>query len=86
MLRKLKMFKIEFVVTLSIERKLSLSVFYQNPQASCRAPTALKRPNRWKQCHCLEFSNCITSLLHYYNTFLMSTKLTFNRVSPMSSL
>ena len=25
------------------------------PLASCRSPTALKRPDRWKQCHCLEF-------------------------------
>ena len=25
------------------------------PLASCRSPTALKRPDRSKQCHCLQF-------------------------------
>ena len=75
------MFKKQFVVALSIERKLSLSVFSQKPPASRRASTALKRPNRWKQCHSLQFAKCIASLLHHYNTFLMSTKLTFNRVA-----
>ena len=32
--------------------------------ASCRSPTALKRPDKWKQCHCLQFAKCIDSLLH----------------------
>ena len=37
--------------------------------ASYWSPTALKRPDRSKQCHCLQFAKCIAGLLHYY-TFM----------------
>ena len=30
---------------------------YQKPLASYRSPTALKRPDRSKRRHCLEFAN-----------------------------
>ena len=30
--------------------------------AFCRLPTAPKRPDRSKQCHCLQFAKCIVSL------------------------
>ena len=33
------------------------------------SPTALKRPDRSKQCHCLQFAKCFASLLHYYKSF-----------------
>ena len=31
-------------------------MLYIKPLASCRSPTSLKRPDRSKQCHCLQFS------------------------------
>ena len=30
-------------------------MLYLKPLAFCRSPTALKRPDRSKQCHCLQF-------------------------------
>ena len=30
------------------------------------SPTALKRPDRLKQCHWLQFAKCIPGFLHYY--------------------
>ena len=30
-------------------------MLYSKPLASCRSPTALKKPDRSKQCHCLKF-------------------------------
>ena len=44
-----------------------LSYALLKPLASCRSPTALKRPDRSKQCQCLQFAKCIASSLHYYN-------------------
>ena len=35
------------------------------PQASCRSPTALKRPDRSKQCHCLQFDDKLLNLLYF---------------------
>ena len=31
------------------------AMLYLKPLASCRSPTALNRPDRLKQCHCLQF-------------------------------
>ena len=45
------------------------------PLASCRSPTALKRPDKSKQCHYLLFAqsallvSCITLILFLYNSF-----------------
>ena len=33
--------------------------------ADTSSQTALKKPDRSKQCHCLQFAKCIASLLHY---------------------
>ena len=41
-------------------------MLHQKPLASCWSPTALKRPDRLKQCHCLQFAKCVASLSHYY--------------------
>ena len=38
-------------------------MLYLKPLASYWSPTALKRPDRSKQCHCLQFAECIASLL-----------------------
>ena len=47
-------------------------MLYYKPLASCRSPSALKRPDRSKKCHCLQFAKCIASLLHYYKLLLPS--------------
>ena len=47
-------------------------MLYYKPLASCRSPTALKRPDRSKQCHCLQFAKCIASLLHFFTNALNS--------------
>ena len=45
------------------------------PIRSLWSPTALKRPDRSKQCHCLQFAKCIAGLLHYYTYFELVSKL-----------
>ena len=40
-------------------------MLYLKPLASCRSPTALKRPDRSKQRHCLQFAKCNASHLYY---------------------
>ena len=32
-------------------------MLYLKSLATCRSPTALKRPDRSKQCHCLQFAH-----------------------------
>ena len=43
-------------------------MIYSKPLASCRSPKALHRPDRSKQCHCLQFAKCIVGLLHCYKS------------------
>ena len=60
---KLREIVLEMVVC---SKKRSTPVLPQaSPDFWTPLPTALKRPERSKQCHCLQFSKCITSLLHY---------------------
>ena len=33
---------------------------YLEPLGICRSPAALKRPDRSKQCHCLQFAQTVT--------------------------
>ena len=37
------------------------AMLHLKPLAFCRSPTALKRPDRSKQCHCLQFAQRIFS-------------------------
>ena len=46
----------------------SVQLVTDNPLASCRSPTALKRPDRSKQCDCLQLTD--SSLEKYLNHFL----------------
>ena len=34
-------------------------MLYKKPLASCRSPTALKKLDRSKQCHCLQVAKCL---------------------------
>ena len=56
-------------------------MLYLKPLASCRSPTTLKRPDRSKQCHCLQFPqrNAVVAFLHYYiNKYLSTNKTDLN--------
>ena len=48
------------------EEFVELILLIKKPLASYWSPTALKRPDRSKQCQCLQFAKCIPGLLHYY--------------------
>ena len=57
------------------------------------APTALRRPDRSKQCHCLQFASaslasCITLFKHLFVTWsvLILTRITVRRDSPTARI
>ena len=39
--------------------KLQTVMLFRTIRSSCKSPTALKRPDRSKQCHCLQFAKCL---------------------------
>ena len=43
-------------------------VFLEKGYHFCRSPTALKAPDRSKQCHCLQFAKCNAGLLYYFKS------------------
>ena len=63
-------------------------MLYLKPLVSCQSPTALKRPDRSKQCHCLQFAKCIASLLHYYkiDAFPFKRSHIANQLAPITTL
>ena len=58
--------------TVSTYQVSSVQLVTNKISAAYWSPTALKRPDRSKQCHCLQFAKCIPGLLHYYTVTILS--------------